>query len=202
MSKVKSTWHVIGLAIIILLTISITGFGQLPVQATRINEIEKDGSNNLLTYLPYQVIGQEDAGDEFTGEAAAWLIGLSLFPIAMDWIARIMIRSGFFGEKVKQFIRQKNTFLKKIFMPFHTYLSILAMVSGILHLIISSCEANPLPELGLILLVILVITGLLFKLKIIPTAVRTSLYKFHSSFIISGLFFVILYVGHAVMEID
>ena len=87
-------------------------------------------------------------------------------------------------------------------MPFHTYLSILALGFGILHLTLSSCVANVLPEMGLILSGILVAAGLLFKWKAIPTKIRKTLYQFHASLIVSGVLLVILYTGHAVMDLD
>ena len=87
-------------------------------------------------------------------------------------------------------------------MRFHTYLSILALGLGILHLNLSYCAANPFPELGLILSGILVATGLFFKWKAVPAALRKVLYQFHASLIVSGVLLVILYTGHAVMDSD
>jgi uncharacterized membrane protein YidH (DUF202 family) len=107
-----------------------------------------------------------------------------------------------FGEKVKGFIRRINNIQRKYLMPLHTWLSIMALGLGILHLTLSSCVGNPFPELGLILTGVLVTTGLLFKWKAVPSAIRKTLYQFHSSLIVLGVLLVILYTGHAVMGLD
>ena len=107
-----------------------------------------------------------------------------------------------FGDTVKRFIRRANIIQRHYLMPLHTYLSILALGLGILHLTLSSCIANLLPELGLILMGVLVITGLLFKWKAVSKTFRKALYQFHASLIVSGVLLVILYTGHAVMDLD
>lgn len=87
-------------------------------------------------------------------------------------------------------------------MPFHTYLSIIALGFGILHLVLSSCRVNPLPEWGLVLSGILVVTGLLFKWNSLPKNIRKVLYQFHATLIVSGLLFMIIFAGHMIMDAD
>jgi hypothetical protein len=86
-------------------------------------------------------------------------------------------------------------------MPFHMYGSILAMGAGVVHLIASDCE-NPLPELGLLLCGILVVTGVLCRWKAIKASFRKVLYQFHVSLMVSGVLLAILLVGHAGMSSD
>jgi hypothetical protein len=117
-------------------------------------------------------------------------------------ISRTVIRYAPFGERVKGFIRRINNVQRKYLMPLHAYLSILALGLGILHLYLSTCAANPFPELGLILSGILVATGLLFKWKAAPTILRKALYQFHASLIVSGVLLAMLFTGHAVMDSD
>ena len=81
-------------------------------------------------------------------------------------------------------------------------MSVLALGLGIVHLTLSSCVANPLPQLGLILSGVLVASGLLFKWKAVPNTVRKALYQFHASLIVSGILVVVLITGHAVMDFD
>jgi hypothetical protein len=106
------------------------------------------------------------------------------------------------GGIAKNFLLNINNVQKKCLMPLHTYLSIAALGLGILHLTLSSCIANPFPELGLILTGILVTTGLLFKCRAVPVILRKALYKFHASLIVSGVLLAILFTGHAVMDSD
>ncbi len=145
---------------------------------------------------------QNSSGNEFTGEATALFFAVSIVPVGIDLISRAIIRHVPLGDKVKGYIRGFNNMQRKRLMPFHTYLSILALGMGILHLTLSSCVSNPFPELGLILSGILVVTGLLFKWKAVPSKIRKSLYQFHASLIVSGILLVILYTGHAVMDMD
>jgi hypothetical protein len=127
---------------------------------------------------------------------------LSSLPVLIDLISRTVLRCAPIAETGKNFIRHINTVQKKYLMPLHTWLSILALGLGILHLTLSSCAANPLPELGLILSGILVTSGLLFKDKAVPASLRKTLYQFHVSLIVSGVLLAILFTGHAVMSSD
>jgi len=143
-----------------------------------------------------------NTGNKFTGEATAWLFVASSIPVGVDLIARTVPRYVPIGGTAKSFLRHINNLQKKYLMPLHTYLSIAALGLGILHLTLSSCIANPFPELGLILMGILVTTGLLFKWKAVPALFRRYLYKFHASLIVSGVLLAILFSGHALMDSD
>ena len=128
--------------------------------------------------------------------------GIASAPVASDLILRSAIRYAPLSETMKVFLRRVNKLQRKYLMPLHTYLSILALGLGILHLSLSSCIANPFPEWGLILSGILIGTGLLFKWNTLPKILRKSLYQFHTSLIVSGTLLSILLFGHAIMEID
>jgi hypothetical protein len=156
----------------------------------------------MLAYSTYRGTLQASSGNEFTGEVTGWLFGLSSVPVLIDLISRTILRHAPVGETGKRFIRQINTVQKKYLMPLHTWLSMLALGLGILHLTLSSCAANPLPEVGLILSGILVTSGLLFKWKAIPGSLRKTLYQFHASLIVSGVLLAVLFIGHAVMSSD
>jgi hypothetical protein len=128
------------------------------------------------------------------------MFGLASFPVAIDLISRPLVRNTSISEKLKGFIRQANNKQRKYLMRFHTYLSILALSLGLIHLILSTCKGNPLPEWGLMLSGILVGTGLLFKWRSIPSKFRKFLYQFHSSLVVSGVLLTILLLGHIVMD--
>jgi hypothetical protein len=150
----------------------------------------------------YRAAWQESTGNEFTGEATALLFGASTIPVGIDLISKTVTRYAPIGEAAKGLIRRVNLVQRKTLMPLHTWLSILALSLGILHLTLSSCIANPLPELGLILSGGLVASGLLFKCKAVPASIRKTLYQFHASLIVSGILLAILFSGHAVMSSD
>lgn len=198
----KISWSILGLMFIGLTIISLAGFAWLAVLVDEMAESGLTAPNFMQAYVTYSEAWQDNNGNEFTGEATGWLFGASSVPVGLDLIYRTMVRYVPFGETVKGFIRRINNLQRRYLMPLHTWLSIIALGFGILHLTLSSCAANPLPELGLILSGILVATGLLFKWDTVPTTFRKALYKFHASLIVSGVLLTILFTGHAVMDLD
>jgi hypothetical protein len=185
-----------------VLIISLAGIVLMMVIVYELAESGWAVPNMMQTYFSFRQALQNNTGNEFSGEATAWLFGASAFPVAVDLISRNAIRYVPLGGTIKNFIRVINNLQRKYLMPVHTYLSIVALGLGILHLFLSSCIANPFPELGLIITGLLVTTGLLFKWKAIPKRLYKPLYKFHASLIVSGVLSAVLVTGHAVMGTD
>lgn len=205
MITTKKSWSILGSVLIGLLIFSLASIALLATLGDELDELVEIGwtvPNYMQAYFTYRDAWQDNTGNEFTGEATALLFGASCIPVGIDLISRSFIRYVPFGESVKGIVRRINNVQRKHLMPLHTYLSSLALGIGILHLIMSSCVANPFPELGLILSGILVATGLIFKWKAVPTTFRKALYQFHTSLIVSGVLLVILFTGHAVMDSD
>jgi hypothetical protein len=146
--------------------------------------------------------GLENEGNDFTGQAAGWLFGIACLPIIFCLITRFINRQVSLGPRLKDLLDRFTRVNKKYFMPFHTYLSILALGLAVFHLSLSTCP-NPFPEWGLIGAGILVITGLIVKLRIIswisPKLVKV-VYQFHASLVVSGILISILLVGHILMD--
>jgi hypothetical protein len=202
MTTSKKSLSILGLAFTGMLIISLAGIALLVVIAYELAENGWAISNFIQAYFSFREALQNNTGNEFTGEATAWLFGLASVPVFADLISRTVIRYMPIGGTVKSFLRHTNSLQKKYLMPLHTWLSIAALGLGILHLTLSSCIANPFPELGLILTGVLVTTGLLFKWKAVPALLRKTLYKFHTSLMVTGILLVILFAGHAVMGSD
>jgi hypothetical protein len=185
----KASWSILGLAFVGLVIVLLIGLVLLAVFV--VDELAENGwavSSWMHIYFTYREARMASSGDELTGEMTALLFGASGIPIGIDLISRAVIRHVPFRKidtnRVRGFIRRFNNGQRKYLMPFHTYLSILALGMGILHLILSSCAANPLPELGLILSGVLVTSGLLFKWKAVPAKFRKALHRFHASLIV------------------
>jgi hypothetical protein len=202
MTTNKNSASILGSAFIGAILISLAGIALLFVIAYELAESGWAVSNFMQAYSSFREALQNNTGNEFTGEATAWLFGASSVPVGVDLISRTVIRYVPVGGTIKSFLQRANNFQKKYLMSLHTYLSIVALGLGILHLTLSSCIANPFPELGLILTGILVTTGLLFKWTAVPTIFRKYLYKFHASLMITGVLLVILFTGHVVMGSD
>jgi hypothetical protein len=201
----KITWSLIGLAFIGLVIVSLVGIALLAVLADEFGEemeISWASPSFMQPYDSFRQAVQDSTGNEFTGDATAVLFAASSVPVGIDLIAKTIIRYAPIKDSLKGFIRSINNVQRKYLMPLHTYLAIMALGLGILHLTLSACIANPFPEIGLILSGILVATGLLFKLKALPAKIRKALYKFHASLIVSGVLLVILLIGHMIMGLD
>jgi len=202
MTTNKNSSSVLSSAFTGMMIISLMEIALLFVIAYELAESGRAVSNFMQAYFSFRDALQNNTGNEFTGEATAWFFGASSIPVAIDLISKTVIRYVPIGGTAKSFLQRVNNFQKKCLMFLHTYLSIAALGLGILHLTLSSCIANPFPELGLILTGILVIAGLLFKWKAVPAIFRKSLYKFHASLRVTGVLLVILFTGHAVMGSD
>jgi hypothetical protein len=202
MTTNKNSLSVLSSAFIGMMIISLAGIVLLFVIVDELDESGWAVPNFMQTYFSFREALQNNTGNEFTGEATAWLFGASSIPVGVDLISKTVIRYVPIGGTAKNFLRHINNLQRKYLMPLHTWLSIAALGLGILHLTLSSCIANPLPELALILSGILVITGLLFKWKAVPAIFRKALYKFHTSLIVTGVLLAILFTGHAVMDLD
>jgi hypothetical protein len=185
-----------------LIIFALLGIALFAVVIHEVNSERTVFVNNPLQGFTFLNKWQENTGNEFSGEAAAWVFGAACLPVAIELVLRAVVRYMHVVEKRKEFIRQLIIKLRKYLMPFHTYLSIFALAFGLLHLRLSSCVANPFPEWGLLLSGILVGTGLLAKWKVIPAKYQRLLYRFHASLIVTALLFTILFVGHMIMSID
>jgi hypothetical protein len=202
MATNKSPWSVMGWIFSVLIIIALLGITFLVVFMEEITEEGWVLPNVAKSNFPFLSAWQKNSGNEFTGDATALLFGMASVPVAIDLISRSVVRYTPVSEKLKGLIRRTNNKQRKYLLPFHSYLSILALGFGFLHLNLSSCIANPFPEWGLILSGVLVGSGLLFKWKAIPVKFRKPLYKFHTSLVVTGILLVILLVGHTIMSFD
>ena len=172
-----------------------------------LDEAGEDGINiaEFNSQLPFSFMGranQENEGDEFTGQISGWLFGIACLPVVFNLTARLISRRVSLHPRLKELLEWFTRKNKKYFMPFHTYLSILALVVASLHLLISSCP-NPLPEWGLIIAGILVVTGLIIKLRIaskLSPKLPKGIYQFHASLVVSGILGFVLLAGHVFMD--
>jgi hypothetical protein len=202
MTTKNNPWFILGLAFTGVAIFSFMGVFLLAVLTAFLTESSWIIPNFLQAVSGYRAAWLNSTGNEFTGEATAWLFGIAAAPVGINLICKTLIRLSLVGGKIKEVICRGNNLQKRYLMPMHTYLSIMALGIGVLHLSLSSCIANPLPEVGLIISGVLVVAGLLWKWKSIPSKWRKALYQFHASLIVSGLLLVILVIGHGVMGSD
>jgi hypothetical protein len=156
------------------------------------------GLSSLLSLSSSWRGGQENDGNEFTGQISGWLFGIACVPVAFSLTARLVGRRVALRPGVKGLHEWSTRVNRRYLMPFHTYLSIPALALAIFHLELSSCP-NPLPEWGLILAGILVATGVIVKLRIVPRLAKR-IYQFHSSLVVSAMLVGVLLAGHVIMD--
>jgi hypothetical protein len=145
---------------------------------------------------------QENEGNEFTGQTSGWLFGIACLPVVFSLTAKLISRRISLHPRLKGLLEWSTRMNKKYLMPFHTYLSILALVVATVHLLISSCP-SPLPEWGLIIAGILVATGLIIKSRIaskISLKLLKGIYQFHTNLVVSGILVSVLLAGHVFMD--
>jgi hypothetical protein len=167
------------------------------------DQINNTESNSFWPFsFPFLQGDQENEGNGFSGQAAGWLFGISCVPVALSLTTRFINRKATLPSSMKGSLERFARANKKYLMPFHTYLGIMGMILGVFHLIFSSCS-NPLPEWGLIIAGILVISGLMIKYriaaKLFPRFVKR-IYQFHSSLVVTGILVSVLLAGHILMD--
>jgi hypothetical protein len=119
-----------------MMIVSLAGMASLAVLVDEPAEVVWADPNFTQAYFSYRETWQDSTGNDFTGVATALLFGAAMFPVVVDLISRAIIRHVPVEERVKGFIRRINSIQRKYLMPLHTYLSIIALGLGILHLIL------------------------------------------------------------------
>jgi hypothetical protein len=197
------TFYLFGGILLGLVVLVAVGIGLLFLM---IDEVGDDGIaiTEFTSLMPFSFSrgGLENEGNGFTGQTAGWLFGIASLPVVLGLTARFISRRLSLQSRLKGSLEWFTRMNKKYLMPFHTYLSVLALALAIVHLIFSSCP-NPLPELGLIIAGVLVATGLIIKLRIAPKVspkLTKWIYQFHASLVVSGIFVSVLLAGHIIMD--
>lgn len=142
----------------------------------------------------------DNIGNETAGQIAALLLLIANFPVALSMLIRGMNRFVPMGEVFKKALTDFNRKQKKTLMWLHYYLNLIVLGIVSWHWLASQCKSSALPELGLLLLVILVILGFLLKFKLCPKFFRKSVYKIHTQPIVFISMFLVLTVGHLIID--
>ncbi len=188
------------LGIFILLTIGVILFYIIVIEDNTLNLPIIQHQDPTSFSLPRT--NRTGSGNELTGEVTAALFVLSIISILITKIIRIISQTINFtqsGQATFEIIERLST---KYLKPFHSVLSFCGIAFGVFHLILSNCQNNPIPEIGLLFAAVIMINGLLVRLKNVSPDIRQNLNKFHQNWIITGVLFAILLAGHLVMDLD
>ena len=141
-----------------------------------------------------------DKGNEFTGQATAWIFAAANISVAISLMLKGVIQFASIEKGTKERINNFKRNQKKYFRYFHYFLNPLAIIFAFIHLSLSSCRSSTLPEWGLAASVTLVLIGLSIKFKVSPKSIRKVVYKIHTNPVPFGVVIIILLIGHSIID--
>jgi hypothetical protein len=160
------------------------------------NDRHKKRIKNRLSSFDHN---RGDKGNEFTGQFAAWIFAAANLSVAFSLILKGIMRLPNLSTTTKDRIKFVNKSQKKRLMRLHYFLNPVAVMLGLLHFSLSSCRSSPFPEWGLAAASALALIGMLIKFNVLPR-IRKSVYKIHTSPVPFGLIFVVLLIGHSLID--
>jgi hypothetical protein len=142
----------------------------------------------------------DDEGNETTGQIAAWLLAGANLTVALSILIKWTNRFCPLWPKVKSFLSNFNRFQKKHLMRLHYYLNPVIMGVALWHGLESRCKSTSLPEWGVFLMVFVMMTGILVKLRRCPPGLRKSVHQLHTQPLIFITLILMLTVGHTIVD--
>ena len=140
--------------------------------------------------------------NEATGQAAAWLLVAANLNVVLSLLIRGTTRYAALPAQINDRIKRLNQLQKKFLLPVHYFLNPLALGVAFIHFMsaISACRASGLPEWGLVLMALITGIGVMVKVKLSPKSLRKNTYQIHTNPLPIALLFVILLIGHAIVD--
>lgn len=143
---------------------------------------------------------ENDKGNEVTGQAGAWVLVSANLTVLFSLMMKGANRFLPLAPQTKNSITRYNRFQKKYLMRFHYVLNPLALCIAFFHFLLSTCRSSPLPEWGLLLVTLMVVLGLMLKLRVSPGWMRRGVSRFHTSFAAFSAVILVLVVGHLMVD--
>jgi len=143
---------------------------------------------------------KDDKGNEVTGQLALWLLVAANLSVALSIIFKGVNRYIPLESEVKGLIKRFNQIHKKYLMRFHYILNPIGFCIAFFHFLLSSCRSSPFPELGLLLMTLMVGLGLMLKFKVTPKSVRRFVYRLHTSSATLSALILVLAIGHLIVD--
>ena len=144
--------------------------------------------------------GRETEGNETAGQIAAWLLVAANITVAASILIKWTNRYAPLAPETRNALMQFNRFQKKYLMQFHYWLNPAAMGIAIWHWSSSRCAVIPLPEFGLLAMVVLIGIGTALKFKLSPKPLQKSVQKIHTQPIFFLAMIPVLTIGHLVAD--
>ena len=141
-----------------------------------------------------------DKGNEISGLTTAWLLVLANLTIFLSILLKAMIHYFPLEPGEKSSIKRLNRIQKKHLMRFHYVLNPAALVLGCFHFLLSSCRSSFMPEWGLIMVSVMVLSGIILKFQLFPRKVGRLVYRLHTTPVLLILFIFLVVTGHQFVD--
>lgn len=191
-SIVLGTFLIISIGFLILKFLSAED-SILEIGATRSlpSEIKVHSKNNEV-----------ESGNEFSGEATALLFAVSLLALFTKRLLCFIFQRIASSNNAEEFKGKIFHNINQILTLTHTFSGLLALVLGVLHFSLSSCNNNPFPDLGLLFALVSTFCGVLSKLRFLPNKLQKYLFLIHKNLVITFSFIGLLVIGHSIFDFD
>jgi hypothetical protein len=183
--------------ILSLIVICIAGFAAL-FTVTGIADDECDFEREDQHNIPF--LESDNEGNETAGQMAAWLLLVANLPVALSLLIKGTNRFAPLRAELKKTLANLNRVQKKALMWLHYYLNPAILGIALWHWLSSHCKSSALPELGLMVMVIVIALGVLIKFKLCPKAFRKYAYQIHTQPLVFLAMFMVLTVGHLIVD--
>jgi hypothetical protein len=187
--------------LIILLLASLIGFGWL-FTANSLAEDDHKGKGHVEREDQHRVpfLDKDNEGNETAGQIAAWLLVGANLTIAMSILFRWVNNFTPLGLKLKSSLSSFNRSQKKHLMFLHYYLNPVILGIVLWHWLTSRCNSSALPEMGLVVMMVLMGLGIVLKFRLCPMNLRKKVYQIHTHPIFFLSMVLALVVGHTIVD--
>jgi hypothetical protein len=142
----------------------------------------------------------EDDGNEAAGQVAAWLLLAANLPVAVSLMIKGLNRFAPLRNDTMSALNQFNRAQKKVLMWLHYYLNPVILAIALWHWSSSRCRSTVLPEMGLLVMVLMIVLGILMKFNASPRSLRRPVAAVHTQPILFLTMFLVLVAGHLMVD--
>ena len=187
--------------LIALMLACMIGAGWLYSASSIADDHPKDrGHSEREDQYPVPFLDRDNEGNETAGQIAAWLLAGANLTIAMSILIRWANNFAPLGPKLKSSLSSFSRFQKKHLMFLHYYLNPAILGIVLWHWLTSMCKSSALPEMGLVMMVILMSLGIALKFKLCPTNLRKRVYQIHTHPVFFLVIILALVIGHTIVD--
>jgi hypothetical protein len=186
-----------------LITLLLTGlivFGWLFSASTLADDHKGKGHFEREDQHQVPFLDKDNEGNETAGQIAAWLLVGANLTITMSILIRWANNYAPLGPQLKSSLSSFNRSQKKYLGFIHYCLNPAILGIVLWHYLSSRCKSSALPEMGLVMMVIIMGLGIALKFKLCPVSLRKNVYQIHTHPLFFLLMVLALVVGHAIVD--